>query len=181
MTRPTPASNILIAAIIAIIFAVITALLSGGFTDNAQITSLVGIFSFLAGVLTPWLAQSFAAKAQNEQKRPAASPAQPRADRETTVTPAASGQNPDGSSQITLYVGNLPFKTTEENVQDTFAIYGEVFAVRLVKDRRTGKKKGYGFVEMDAVGADLAIAKLNDSEFEGRTLKVRFANTERKD
>lgn len=178
MTRPTPASNILIAAIIAITFAVIAALISGGFTDNTQIISLVGIFSFLSGILTPWLAQSFAAKAHT---RSPSSPAQPRAGRETATTPIASGQNPDGSSQITLYVGNLPFKTTEENVQDTFAVYGEVFAVRLVKDRRTGKKKGYGFVEMDPTGADLAIAKLNDSEFEGRTLKVRFANTERKD
>ena len=180
MTRPTPASNILIAAVIAIIFAVISAQLSGGFTDNTQIISLVGFFSFISGMLTPWLAQSFAAKAQQQREPRLATTAHPQA-RESAVTPVASGQNPDGSSQITLYVGNLPFKTTEENVEETFAIYGEVFAVRLVKDRRTGKKKGYGFVEMDPTGADLAITKLNDTEFEGRTLKVRFANTERKE
>ena len=180
MTRPTPASNILIAAIIAIISGLIAGFLSGGFTENNQLISLVALFSFVSGILTPWLALSFTAKAQAKSAakvstgRPQRAPA-------TSSSPVSSGQNPDGSSQITLYVGNLPFKTTEENVQDTFAVYGEVFAVRLVKDRRTGKKKGYGFVEMDPVGADLAITKLNDSEFEGRTLKVRFANTERKD
>lgn len=180
MTRPTPASNILIAAIIAIISGLIAGFLSGGLTDNTQIISLVALFSFVSGILTPWLALSFTAKAQARSSAPVSTGRSSRAPA-TTSSPASSGQNPDGSSQITLYVGNLPFKTTEENVQDTFAVYGEVFAVRLVKDRRTGKKKGYGFVEMDPVGADLAISKLNDSEFEGRTLKVRFANTERKE
>ena len=181
MTRPTPASNILIAAIIAIIFAIISALLTGGFTDNTQVISLVGIFSFISGILTPWLALSLAAKAPKKPQRPAATTARTTAAPSSVATPVSTGQNPDGSSQITLYVGNLPFKTTEQNVEETFAIYGEVFAVRLVKDRRTGKKKGYGFVEMDPTGADLAITKLNDTEFEGRTLKVRFANTERKE
>lgn len=192
MTRPTPASNVIVAAIIAIISGLIAGLLSGGFAANSQLISLVAIFAFVSGLLTPWIAQSLTAKAtassaparQRSAKRepkpakPAATPTSPSAD---ASAPASSGQNPDGSDQVTLYVGNLPFKTTEENVQDTFAVYGDVFAVRLVKDRRTGKKKGYGFVEMEPTGAELALAKLNDSEFEGRTLKVRFANTERKD
>lgn len=193
MTRPTPASNVIVAAIIAIISGLIAGLLSGGFAANSQLISLVAIFAFVSGLLTPWIAQSLTAKATassapvkqrstkrepNKSARPAATTTSPSA---ATSAPVSSGQNPDGSDQVTLYVGNLPFKTTEENVQDTFAVYGAVFAVRLVKDRRTGKKKGYGFVEMEPTGAELALAKLNDSEFEGRTLKVRFANTERKD
>ncbi|MCC5878468.1 MAG: hypothetical protein JJU03_01030 [Idiomarina sp.] len=117
------------------------------------------------------------AKPAPAAKRPQAAAAESPA----RSKPATSGHNADGSEQVTLYVGNLPFKTNEENVEETFSSFGQVFAVRLVKDRRTGKKKGYGFVEMEAVGAELALAKLNDTEYEGRTLKVRFANTEPKE
>jgi hypothetical protein len=171
MTRVTPAAHILLAAVLA----VIAGLLSGvifGFTE-AAIISTVGIFTFLSGVITPWLALTLATK-QNQ------GPASPRS-KKPKAPAAVPQQNAEGQDQITLYVGNLPFKTSEESVEETFARYGKVFAVRLVKDRRTGKRKGYGFVEMEAVGADLALAKLNDSDFEGRTLKVRAANSDRKD
>lgn len=173
MTTATPASNILVAAIIAIIFGLIAGIIGGGIAANTQLISLVAIFSFVAGVLSPWLSQSLAAKRQSSNRTS-------KKAKRSSRQPASSGQNPDGSEQVTLYVGNLPFKISEETVKGAFAAYGEVFAVRLVKDRRTGKKKGYGFVEMDPVGSELALAKLNDTEFEGRTLKVRFANTEPK-
>ena len=75
----------------------------------------------------------------------------------------------------TLYVGNLPYKANEQSVQEHFEKYGEVSSVRLMKDRRTGKRKGYGFVEMDVKGAHKAIKHLNDSVFLERTLKVRLA------
>lgn len=79
------------------------------------------------------------------------------------------------SSTTTLYVGNLPYRANEESVSEHFAQHGEVESVRLMKDRRTGKRKGYGFVEVDSKSADKIIKHLNDSEFQERTLKVRLA------
>ncbi len=75
-----------------------------------------------------------------------------------------------------LYVGNLPYKANESHVRDLFAEYGQVFAVRLMKDKRTGKRRGFGFVVMAAADAEPAIAKLNEREYMERTLKVRIAN-----
>lgn len=76
----------------------------------------------------------------------------------------------------TLYVGNLPYKANESNVRDLFAEHGEVFAVRLMKDKRTGKRRGFGFVVMTATDADGAISALNEASYMQRTLKVRVAN-----
>ena len=82
----------------------------------------------------------------------------------------------DTSNEVsTLYVGNLPYRADEEAVQAHFEQQGTVVSVRLMKDRRTGKRKGYGFVEMNAKGAVKAIKNLNDSTFQERTLKVRLA------
>ncbi len=82
----------------------------------------------------------------------------------------------DPASEVsTLYVGNLPYRADEEAVQEHFEEQGNVISVRLMKDRRTGKRKGYGFVEMNAKGAAKAIKNLNDSNFQERTLKVRLA------
>lgn len=76
----------------------------------------------------------------------------------------------------TLYVGNLPYKANESNVRDLFAEHGEVFAVRLMKDKRTGKRRGFGFVVMSSVTAENAITELNEADYMQRTLKVRVAN-----
>lgn len=87
-----------------------------------------------------------------------------------------SSNEQDESSEIsTLYVGNLPYRADEEAVQEHFEQQGNVVSVRLMKDRRTGKRKGYGFVEMNTKGAAKAIKNLNDSTFQERTLKVRLA------
>ena len=97
-----------------------------------------------------------------------------------TLSKLFSSSNPskvqDESSEVsTLYVGNLPYRADEEAVQQHFEQQGSVVSVRLMKDRRTGKRKGYGFVEMNAKGAAKAIKNLNDSMFQERTLKVRLA------
>jgi hypothetical protein len=90
----------------------------------------------------------------------------------STVRSASEG----GSDELcTLYVGNLPYKANEQSVQEHFEQQGAVNSVRLMKDRRTGKRKGYGFVEMHAKSANKAIKNLNDSDFQERTLKVRLA------
>ncbi|MGX1114588.1 hypothetical protein ACSSVW_004051 [Pseudoalteromonas sp. MBR-15] len=75
----------------------------------------------------------------------------------------------------TLYVGNLPYRTNEGVVRALFEEQGKVFNVRLLKDKNTGKRRGFGFVEMAEADADNAINQLNDSEFQQRTLKVREA------
>lgn len=81
----------------------------------------------------------------------------------------------------TLYVGNLPYRANEGVVRALFEEQGKVFNVRLLKDKNTGKRRGFGFVEMAQADADNAIAQLNDSEFQQRTLKVREAKQKQED
>ena len=81
----------------------------------------------------------------------------------------------------TLYVGNLPYRANEGVVRALFEEQGKVFNVRLLKDKNTGKRRGFGFVEMAQADADNAIANLNDSEFQQRTLKVREAKQKQED
>ena len=75
-----------------------------------------------------------------------------------------------------LYVGNLPFSATEEALQQIFAQAGNVESTRIIKDRDSGRSKGFGFVEMktDAEAAD-AIAKFNGAQYEGRPMTVAEA------
>ncbi|MDX3775345.1 RNA-binding protein [Chromatiaceae bacterium AAb-1] len=80
----------------------------------------------------------------------------------------------------TLYVGNLPYRANEDAVKGLFQRYGVVVNVRLMKDRQTGRRRGFGFVEVAARDATKMINKLNDFDFQDRTLKVREAK-ERQD
>jgi RNA recognition motif-containing protein len=72
-----------------------------------------------------------------------------------------------------LYVGNLPFKTSEEEVKQHFSNYGNVVSVSLITDRETGRARGFGFVEMEDISK--AVAEANNSEFGGRKLVVNQA------
>jgi cold-inducible RNA-binding protein len=74
-----------------------------------------------------------------------------------------------------LYVGNLSFQTTENDITNAFAQCGAVESVNIITDRDTGRSKGFGFVLMDEQGADKAIATLNGSQLDGRTLTVNEA------
>jgi RNA recognition motif-containing protein len=71
-----------------------------------------------------------------------------------------------------IFVGNLPDSATSASVGEYFAIHGKVDRVALIIDQQSGKPRGFGFVEMPAADAILAIEKLHGQEFEGRTLKV---------
>lgn len=73
-----------------------------------------------------------------------------------------------------IYVGNLPFSATSEAIQDLFSPYGMVESVNLIKDRETGRLRGFGFVEMRS-GATEAIAALDDQTLDGRNLRVNLA------
>ena len=84
---------------------------------------------------------------------------------------AAAPAAPSGERK-TVYVGNLAFKASREELEGLFAPYGTVHSARIMTDRATRKPRGFAFVEMDAKGADAAIRKLNGTEFLGRTLKV---------
>ncbi|MGN0008927.1 MAG: RNA recognition motif domain-containing protein [Desulfovibrionaceae bacterium] len=74
-----------------------------------------------------------------------------------------------------IYVGNLPWSATEDQVQELFGSYGKVLSVKLVSDRETGRARGFGFVEMDDAEAAAAIEALDNSVFGGRTLRVNEA------
>ncbi|MDP3940302.1 MAG: RNA-binding protein [Deltaproteobacteria bacterium] len=74
-----------------------------------------------------------------------------------------------------IYIGNLPFKATEDEIKQLFGQHGEVSSVTLVTDRETGRPRGFGFVEMDDSGADAAIEALDGKDFGGRNLRVNEA------
>src|SRR5262249_7142648 len=74
-----------------------------------------------------------------------------------------------------IYVGNLSFQTTENDISDLFGQIGEVESANLIMDRDTGRSKGFGFVEMGNEDADKAIAQLNGTELNGRSITVNEA------
>ena len=74
-----------------------------------------------------------------------------------------------------IYVGNLPFRTTEEDLANLFSQVGPVESVSIITDRDTGRSKGFGFVSMGSDDADKAIAQFNGTDFNGRALTVNEA------
>ena len=73
-----------------------------------------------------------------------------------------------------LYVGNLPFSTTEEALRAAFSAHGTVSKVQIIMDRETGRPRGFAFVEMSD-GGDQAIQAMNGAQLEGRTITVNEA------
>ncbi|MCY7282978.1 MAG: RNA-binding protein [Cyanobacteria bacterium CAN_BIN43] len=77
---------------------------------------------------------------------------------------------------MTIYVGNLSFQATEDDLKEVFAEYGEVSRVSLPTDRETGRKRGFAFVEMSSeTQEDAAIAELDGAEWLGREIRVNKA------
>ena len=84
---------------------------------------------------------------------------------------------------MNIYVGNLSYEVTDEELREAFARFGQVASANVIKDRQTGRSKGFGFVEMPTQAeAQAAIAGLNGTELKGRTLNVSEARprTERR-
>lgn len=75
-----------------------------------------------------------------------------------------------------IYVGNLAYTATNEDVKELFSKYGNVVSVKLISDRETDRAKGFGFVEMEDDQALKAITSLNETDFMGRTIRVNEAN-----
>lgn len=132
--------------IVALIFSVIAYFLA----DNIAVTSVtVAIITFIAAFLAPLFAGAAGS--------------------------VSTGDTDEDDEVKTLYVGNLPYRANESALRELFSTYGTVHSVRLMKDKHTGKRRGFGFVEISASAADTAISSLNDTEFQQRTLKVREA------
>jgi len=74
-----------------------------------------------------------------------------------------------------IYVGNLSFDATPDQVRELFSVHGEVKSVKLINDRDTGKPRGFAFVEMDDEAAEVAVNATDGMELKGRSLRVNFA------
>jgi RNA recognition motif-containing protein len=138
-------------AIVAVVFAIIAYMVT--FTIPASsvlLAVLVFISAFIAPLVTGFTSTS---------------------SRSSTV----SDSSVSDEDVSTLYVGNLPYRANETSVKELFSTHGTVLSVRLMKDKHTGKRRGFGFVEMASDDLDKAISALNDTEFQQRTLKVREA------
>ena len=75
----------------------------------------------------------------------------------------------------TLYVGNLPWSTTESILSDTFQIHGNVLSSRIITDSETGRSRGFGFVEVDEADVEKIVTAMNDTDFGGRQIVVNEA------
>lgn len=134
--------------IIAIVFAILAYII----TSTVSITPVVvSVIVFISAFIAPLLSSSSS----------------------TTNTSVPAQQSPEDIK--TLYVGNLPYRANETAIRELFSDHGIVQSVRLMKDKHTGKRRGFGFVEMSTSDIDKAISALNDTEFQQRTLKVREA------
>jgi len=77
---------------------------------------------------------------------------------------------------VNLYVGKLPYSTTDQNLAELFAQYGQVLSARVIRDRETGRSKGFGFVEIsDEQEARAAISALNNTPLEDQSIIVNEA------
>ncbi len=74
-----------------------------------------------------------------------------------------------------MYVGNLAFQSTEDDIQNLFTQYGEVKSINLITDRETGRSRGFAFIEMDDEAAKSAMQSLDGTDLDGRNLKVNEA------
>jgi RNA recognition motif-containing protein len=73
---------------------------------------------------------------------------------------------------LNIYIGNLPFTASENDLKEIFTEYGEVSSSKIIMDRETGRSRGFGFVEMGDNSARKAIEELNGAEFDGKQLTV---------
>lgn len=113
-------------------------------------------------------------------RKPAAS-ARPKRERESESR-RNGGDHPESTGGtgrgVELYVGNLPYDTGDKELVRAFERFGRVLSVRMIENRRNGKPKGFGFVEMDTdATADAAIKAMNGANFKGRALVVNEAKS----
>ena len=98
---------------------------------------------------------------------------------ERPAAPSRPQPDPATNGQESVYVANLPWEITEEDIGTLFGRYGKVHQTTIIIDRRTGRSKGFGFVDMPQPAARSAIEALHGSTLDGRDLTVRFAQPRR--
>ncbi len=150
-------SSILYSVLLAVVGYFVISLL--GLSLDAQTTFAAGLL--IGGV--------FIAIISNSSRTPSTSTTSQTQEVRSEETAESNGPTK------TIYVGNLPYRANEAVIKELFEKFGFVHSVRLLKDRQTGKRRGFGFVEMEEAAGAKAIAALNESEFQQRTLKVREA------
>ena len=77
---------------------------------------------------------------------------------------------------MNIYVGNLPWRVDDAELEELFSPFGPVQSARVINDRETGRSRGFGFVEMGQEDGEKAIAELNGKDMGGRPLRVNEAN-----
>lgn len=82
---------------------------------------------------------------------------------------------------MNIYVGNIPYKASEDDLGNLFAEFGDVMSVKIIKDKFTGRSKGFGFVEMEDESGQKAVDALDGFELIDRNLRVSVANSEQGD
>ncbi len=131
---------------------------------TTSMLTLEQLYAFIFGTVGTWIIVTLTTPHQSSTSNNSGTTKKPQHKKIT-----------DGHDLTTLYIGNLAYKVPEKAIKTHFEQYGYVDSVRLMKDRRSGKRKGFGFVEVGANDAQRMIDNLNDTEFSERTLKVRLA------
>jgi len=138
-----------------------------------DIVPMVPVFSLLwfgAGIM---IGKQMTNKTSARSKSRSGSP-NSRSGRNSERPSRSSGR----SGSVELYVGNLPYATSEQELSAAFGKFGKVSSVRLIESRRDGRPKGFGFVEMEDSGtAQVAIKAMNGKGFQGRSIVVNEARS----
>lgn len=143
--------------LVSIVLAILGFVLTQQVAFEVQMPAMVALSLLISGIVTPWIASLFPGTASSDNR--------------TSQHSVSS----DADNVSTLYVGNLPYKANEAAVKAYFEDHIRIQSVRLMKDKKTGKRKGYGFIEVIDGDVDQIIGQFNDSVFQDRTLKVRPA------
>lgn len=138
--------------------------------DNLIPTLIVAVAAFLLGVVVELIVCKLGCSPKKSAQRPAKKPAKGETQKFEKRHPAPA----DGS--IEIYVGNLSYDLTEDQLRKEFEAYGKVNSARIITNRYTNRSKGFGFVHMpDRAEADAAVKALSDKDILGRKLKCNVA------
>ncbi len=137
-------------------------------------TLIVAVAAFMVGLIVEMLVCKMSCKGRPEASSKDASPSDPRKQKAESKLMKRHPAPADGS--IEIYVGNLSYDLTEDQLRKEFEAFGTVNSARIITNRYNNKSKGFGFVHMpNRAEVDAAVAALNDKEILGRKLKCNEA------
>ena len=146
--------------LVSLVLAVLGFVVTHQVSFDGQAPTVVALSLLISGIVTPWIASLLGTTGTSHTQ--------------SAESPVHS--SPSVADNVsTLYVGNLPYKANEAAVKAYFEDHVQIQSVRLMKDKKTGNRKGYGFIEVVDGDVDAIIGQFNDSVFQDRTLKVRPA------